>query len=426
MPRLFWKFFLITWLTMTLSTVVGVTAITVARKIAPPEGEMEKSWKTIRLLLSDTLQKEGPAAVQSLLTRIDNTAERTGPSHITLESFETNCSVISRSHDQSLIQYGNACYRITTLSYSVFKKRYIYIHFMPWITAIIAGLCSAYVLTRYLLTPVLTLRKGLRALAAGQFDVRIHDTLQKRNDEIALLTQDFDLTAGRLQQLQQSRQRLFHDISHELRSPLSRLQAVTGILQKHPQRLPDLLDRIEREIIRLDRLVGEILTLARLSTNEDHQATQWQTLDLIDLLDDIVQDAAFEGHGKDVVIAYQRQGHFVSLVNGELIYRAIENVIRNAVKYTRPGSTVRIETMVRPHSLEIAVSDEGDGVAAADLEAIFNPFTYSGNSTSSSGYGLGLAITKSAVERHGGTVRAENRATGGLTVTLTLPRDHLQ
>lgn len=127
-----------------------------------------------------------------------------------------------------------------------------------------------------------------------------------------------------------------------------------------------------------------------------------QTLDVIDLLDDIVADAAFEAEARGVAVSHDRAVSFVAEVNGELIYRAIENVVRNAVKYTADHTQVAVVSKVENDRLRIVVADEGPGVPAADLDRIFHPFSRGEAAISTGGYGLGLAITKHAIERHGG------------------------
>lgn len=168
---------------------------------------------------------------------------------------------------------------------------------LPWIATVIASTLSALWITRYLVGPVAKLRNGLSALAKGDFHTRIGGNFGKGQDEITALAMDFDVTAARLQELQEAQQRLFHDVSHELRSPLSRLQAVLGVLDKNPGRIDMIASRMGREVMRLDALVDEILTLARISSPE-HAPPERQTIDLIDLITRIVDDACFEGQDR--------------------------------------------------------------------------------------------------------------------------------
>ncbi|TIX94292.1 MAG: HAMP domain-containing protein, partial [Mesorhizobium sp.] len=291
---------------------------------------------------------------------------------------------------------------------------------VPWISALVASAVSAFWLARYLIRPVAYLRHGLSALAHGRFDVRIGDRIDGRKDEVTALAHDFDASAARLQELQEVQQRLFHDVSHELRSPLSRLQAAIGVLRQNPAKLEAMMDRMDREVERLDGLVGEILTLARLTTRSGDTATQ--TLDVMDLLNEIVDDAAFEAQARGIVVTHDGAVAFVAEVNGELIYRAFENVIRNALKYSPDNSQVSVRSEIIDEALRVTITDEGPGVPAPEADRIFQPFARGNEAAAQDGFGLGLAITKQAVEQHGGRVAASPAATGGLAVTLEIPK----
>lgn len=417
MPRLFWKFFIIVWLAMTLTTMLGVSIAWLNSPNFPRNFHLERERRIIAALLVERLQhqlgNDPTARLNNILPEFPDVLLETIPA---LTMAECAAGPDPRA---ILVPYNNQCYRVVMPPRPPWSFSNNWQFLLPWLTAVFAGLFSAFALGKYLITPVERLRKGLRALAEGHFDIRIHDAMAHRNDEIAILTKDFDISASRLQELHESRQRLFHDISHELRSPLSRLQAVTGILRKNPGRLPGLLDRMDREIERLDGLVDEVLTLARLSAVNE-SGVEKQIVDVLDLVDNIVQDAAFEASDKGVSLAFKRDGQFVTAINGELIYRAIENVIRNAIKYTANNTTVEVIATISTNHLSLCITDKGPGVPESDLESIFRPFTSSGATGPSSGYGLGLAIAKTALQRHGGDVVAANVAQGGLAVTISL------
>ncbi|MGV2196498.1 HAMP domain-containing sensor histidine kinase [Agrobacterium vitis] len=291
---------------------------------------------------------------------------------------------------------------------------------LPWIATVIASTLSALWITRYLVGPVAKLRSGLSALAKGDFHTRIGGNFGKGQDEITALAMDFDVTAARLQELQEAQQRLFHDVSHELRSPLSRLQAVLGVLDKNPGRIDMIASRMGREVMRLDALVDEILTLARISSPE-HAPPERQTIDLIDLITRIVDDACFEGQDRGVDVTYSGCDSFIATLNGELIYRAIENVVRNAVKFTTDDSTVAVTAQAFRDVLSISVTDNGPGVPACDLERIFLPFSRSEIGETAKGHGLGLAITRKALELHHGSAVASLTQEGHLLMTLKVP-----
>ena len=421
MPRLFWRFFFIVWLTITLTTMMGISLPMLGGQLPPHIRMANIQNRLIAAQMADMLQRQGLVQTQAFIDHLPRDSDVLPPQLVLAADQQLPCTEASYP-GRIVMSVDGKCY---TLGIGERKLRDNWPFLLPWLTGFVASLFSAYLLTKYLLTPMERLRHGLKALAEGHFSVRIHDQLKNRKDEIGVLTQHFDISALRLQELHEGRERLFHDVSHELRSPLSRLQAVTGILRKNPGRLPDLLDRMDHEIERLDRLVGEILALARLSSKTDEE-TPLQIIDLLDILDDIVQDATFEAQEKAVTIEFSRSGTFVAAVNGELVYRAIENVLRNAIKYTGAGTTVRIKTKVGLDGLTLCIADEGPGVREEDLESIFRPFMSSGStgsSSSTSGYGLGLAIAKTAVERHGGRVFAVNIVPHGLKVTMMFPAD---
>jgi two-component system, OmpR family, sensor kinase len=294
------------------------------------------------------------------------------------------------------------------------------------IGALLIGAVAALLLARRFMRPITTLSDGFRALSRGEFSARIGDTLGRRRDEMGRLAMDFDLMAGRLETLSDARRRLFHDVSHELRSPLARLQAAAGVLRQSPAKLGPMLARIEAEIGKLDHLVDEILTLARL----EYSGTQIlvrQRVDLVDLLAPIVADAAFEGQERGVGCSYDGPGGIEGEVDPELFHRALENVIRNAVRHTADGTQIEVRARVsadvdgsRRH-LTLTVEDRGPGVAVAEIESIFVPFQRAADTTKPGGAGLGLAIARRAMEVHGGAASAAARAGGGLVVTLSLP-----
>ncbi|MDQ0456417.1 HAMP domain-containing sensor histidine kinase [Rhizobium paknamense] len=412
MIRLFWKFFITIWLTVTLTAFVLISFAHQSDGGLPPDERMVLDMQHyLHGLVQPVLTEEGPQAVETLLERAGAEAGSV--------PFRMILSPIADCSSQSHILRGEngLCYQVKLFH---MPREFDWKIGLPWVTAALAGLASALMLTSYLFRPVAQLRRGLRALAEGRFDVRIHDGVAGRRDEIAKLTRDFDLSAARLQELHEGRQRLFHDISHELRSPLSRLQAVTGILRQNPVRLPDILDRIDREVERLDGLVGEILTLARLTASDETYRAR-QALDVIDLVESIVEDATFEGQSRRISVVFERRFAFISTVDGELIYRAIENVVRNALRHAPEGTAVVIETRLIDKTLHMTVCDEGPGVAEAELGKIFRPFHHGDNGVKA-GFGLGLAITRQAFLQHGGEVTASNRKPTGLCIGFILPR----
>jgi two-component system OmpR family sensor kinase len=287
---------------------------------------------------------------------------------------------------------------------------------------LLASLFFSAGLAWYLTRPVRHLRAAARRLAEGSLDARVMPRIGARRDEIADLGRDFDHMADRLQALVGAHKRLLHDVSHELRSPLARLHVAVELARQRPEKIAATLDRIERETRRLDDLVGEVLTLSRLEAGVDGAAEQ--QVEVGELLATVVDDARFEAEARGCRIALAAGGEMSIRGHGELLRRAFENVVRNALKYTAAGTTVEIAAQAAPSSgrVRVSVCDHGPGIPAGALDAVFEPFFHTGDTAGRGGYGLGLAIAKRAVEAHGGWIRAANRPEGGLCVEITLPR----
>jgi two-component system OmpR family sensor kinase len=290
---------------------------------------------------------------------------------------------------------------------------------LPISVAILVSLGFSAWLAWYMVRPVRTMRIALRALAHGNFDTRIGARMGGRRDALADLGRDFDRTAQRLQQQIGAQQRLLHDVSHELRSPLARLEAAIGLIRQNPDNIDSSLPRIERECQRLDTLVGEVLTLSRLESGV--QATL-QTVDLIELLDMIVEDAGFEAQMLGCTVSFNHCDHYVLNCQAELLHRSFENVIRNALRYTDKGSEVAIVASAEENGLHVSIRDHGPGVPEEALDVIFEPFKRVGTRSGPDGHGLGLAIARRAVASHGGRIWAELAEGGGLRVVIFLPR----
>lgn len=299
--------------------------------------------------------------------------------------------------------------------------------------ALLFSLIFSGALAWYLARPIRALRDGFKAVAAGKLDTRVSPQIGSRRDELADLGRDFDKTTARLQQLIQAQQRLLHDVSHELRSPLARIQAAIGLLDQSPDRAVELTGRIEQESERLDGLVGEILTLSRLNNHEDERPDQ--PFDLNDLLADLLVDARFEAEaaGKSVTLT----GEVAAPVIGdpELIQRACENLIRNAIRFSPEGQGVAIiveesdpvihdELTADPSTAQrwvsVKICDRGPGLAESELQSVLEPFAR-GRYTHADGFGLGLAIAHRAAQIHGGSLMLQNRPGGGLCAQLSWP-----
>ena len=298
--------------------------------------------------------------------------------------------------------------------------------FIPLGAAIAASLLFAFLLAWYFARPIRDLRQAFEAASHGDLAPRFHAS-GKRGDELTDLGRDFDRMTGRLRHLMDSQTRLLHDVSHELRSPLARLQAAIGLAHQQPDKMAASMQRIERESERMDKLIGELLTLSRLEAGAGSPLSE--DVGIADLLHDIMEDARYEAKARQVGIALAGDASIAdAAVTGrpELLARAVENVVRNAVKHSPDGGTVEVN-LSRLHDgkqdlLRIAVLDRGPGVASADLARIFEPFFRASHTQhSTDGHGLGLAIAQHVISAHGGRIAASLRSGGGLCVEMLLP-----
>src|SRR5215470_16524281 len=282
-------------------------------------------------------------------------------------------------------------------------------------------------LARHITAPVVQLREAAGQIADGHLSARVPPALHKRRDEIGVLGQHFDRMAERIESLVAGQQRLLSTVSHELRSPLTRLSLAAGLLRQCPrEEMPEYLDRIELETEQLDKLIAQLLTLSKIESGADAGPPKEQ-IDLSNLLQEIAVNGNFEARAKSCSVFVGPVEACITTGVVDQVRRAIENVVRNAIRYTRANSQVEIR-MCRRGSLPeatglIQVRDYGPGVPQADLEKIFLPFyrVHSENDTDSRGSGLGLAITERIILMHGGSVRATNAPDGGLLVELELP-----
>lgn len=297
-----------------------------------------------------------------------------------------------------------------------------YRNFIPLGAAIAASLLFAFLLAWYFARPIRDLRQAFEAASHGNLAPRFQAS-GKRGDELTDLGRDFDRMTGRLRNLMDSQTRLLHDVSHELRSPLARLQAAIGLAHQQPEKMAASMQRIERESERMDKLIGELLTLSRLEAGAGQAHSE--DVGIADLVHDIVDDARYEARARQLDIALAGDAATAdACVTGqpELLARAVENVVRNAIKHSPDGGTVNVELSRQTDWLRIAVLDRGPGVASADLARIFEPFFRASNTQhSTDGHGLGLAIAQHVINAHGGRIGASLRSGGGLCVEMLLP-----
>jgi two-component system sensor histidine kinase CpxA len=280
---------------------------------------------------------------------------------------------------------------------------------------------ASWWLARHLSAPIRRLQEGARALATENLHVRVSAGLEGRKDELAVLARDFDAMADQLRSNRSAATQLLRNISHELRSPLARMRVALGLARQPTADLQRQLDRLEREIERLDGLISQVLKLARLHGID--KPFEREGFDLDEVIEEVVRDANFEGAVKGCTVQLNGAANRTVHANRDLLRSAVENVLRNAVRYSPHGAPVEVTVDRSDSGLCILIRDRGPGVPENDLERIFEPFYRVAESRDrdSGGEGIGLAITSQVMRAHGGWARAGNRPGGGLEVRLNLP-----
>lgn len=290
------------------------------------------------------------------------------------------------------------------------------------IAILLSGLVC-FGLAQYLSSPIRKLQLAAKQLSLGNLDTRVSDSIGNRRDEIADLGQDFDQMATRLQSLVNNQKQLLSDISHELRSPLARMQLAVGLARKKlGSGVSTEMERIEQETERLDELVGQSLTLSRLDAGAVYAKDDF--IDIGELLESIISNCDFEATENNKKVTLSVEQSWTIEANGELLHRALENIIRNAIRYTDVNTSVNVDlTQHEKTQLKITIGDQGPGVPEDKISSLFEPFVRlsEARDRDSGGYGLGLAIAKRAIEFHQGQISASNKDGGGLLVEVILP-----
>jgi two-component system sensor histidine kinase CpxA len=293
------------------------------------------------------------------------------------------------------------------------------------ILGLVVGLLCLW-MARHLSSPVGWLRRATRRLAEGDLTARVGPPVARRRDELGDLARDFDAMAGRLETLVGSQRRLLRDVSHELRSPLARLEVALELARRQAgEAAHEPLDRIEREARRLASMIEQLLALDRLESGA-LPSDSAEDIELRDLLEDVVADARYEARRTGCTVELEAETGVRITGSHDLLRSAVENVVRNAVAYTRDGTTVEVtcrgEAGERPAAV-IEVRDHGPGVPEEDVDHLFEPFyrVAEARDRQTGGTGLGLAITARSIRIHGGSVAARNHPDGGLVVTISMP-----
>ena len=457
MKSLFWKIFVSFWLALIL--FAGLTLWVTSHYLENRRGEARSAQprnntiqyiRQARVLAQDSDIKK----LQHWLTQLDkreatpyllldrkgmDLLKRSVPLYMQQRVRRLNYKYLDDEHDDDdsehrnrkphhrpIILNGQRYYlmpdsRSITLSRVLNRPR---IMATPILLAALISAIICLLLARYLTAPIGRLRKATQKLAMGDLTQRVSPSMGKRKDEIVELANDFDYMAEQLQTLLESHKQLLRDASHELRSPLARLQVALGLArQRGGDSTNQELDRIEREAERLNDLIGQLLTLARFETNTAE--IEYSAVELTALLEQIVDDAAFEARASNRQVKIIQSMPVTIKGNSVLLSSALENVVRNAIRYTAEDTVVEVSLKdddENPGWLVIIVRDHGPGIPEKMLESVFEPFVRVGlaRDRQSGGYGLGLAIAKRAVYLHGGKMTAVNED-DGLSILICLP-----
>jgi two-component system, OmpR family, sensor histidine kinase CpxA len=295
---------------------------------------------------------------------------------------------------------------------------------LQWGVALLVSGLICYLLTRYLTAPILRLREASQQLAAGDLSIRAVGG-ERRRDELGDLVRDFNAMASRIEELVSRQRQLISDVSHELRSPLARLNVALDLGRERKGDDP-AFDHMEEDLGLLDEMIERQLTLARLDSLT--APVPMMSLDLTELVSQTVRNAGFESCKREVRVTFSAGEQYFVRGNAELLHSAIENIVRNAIRYTESGTTVEVvlESEKRSNTplVRLTVRDYGPGVSESELIPIFRPFYRVANARDrqSGGAGLGLAIADRVIRIHDGDIRAGNAEPAGLRVEVLLPR----
>ncbi len=436
MPRLFWKLFLALWTSIMVFVVVTawVNATLSRQNIPdPPEVAFARNIDKAEMMIGSALRRDGPEGAR----RIIHELPRPVRNHLYLFD-ESGREVLGRERVRRHVDGPGAHQERRRLRDRsgrdwelVLLRRTPPARFLEpgdrgiALRLLLAAVFSAgisWVLARSLARPLESLGAASRRLAEGDLAARVGPPLDARKDEFGTLARDLDAMAGRLQESQQANLRLLRDVSHELRSPLARQRVALELARgRAGEGATRELDRIELESERLETLVDQVLDLLRESSGS--APFEPENFDLAALLSDLADTVSWELPEGAPGLQLDLPESLPVNADRELVWRAVENVLRNAVLHSDPAEPIELAALARDGLLELAVRDRGPGIPEAQLGRIFDPFTRveDARDRSSGGHGLGLAIAAAAVRRHRGGIEARNRPGGGLEILMRLP-----
>lgn len=439
--RMFWKILIGFWVVFVImSQLIWLGFSLSGKRHEPPE--IVAIRRTVDLQMASAvsvLERGGPAALEDMMAgwepndrQFFTVIQHTRPAGQPSLPERLNPPSEGRIPDQIVRWVRGADNKEYELRYNIkgmredssmnmMPRKFLNIPEPMFVFAGSVGLLFSLLLAWNLTRPMRQLREGFSRVAGGDLSVRLFPMMRQRHDEISNVAEAFDAMVERLETLVRAREELLHDISHELRSPLARLQLATGLARQTPESVGSSLDRIDEEARRLDKMIGELLTLSRA---EHESIPDEQYFDLTGLVDAVVTDVRYEAQIPDVRVEFlvDNQADYTVRGNAELIRRGVENVLRNALRFSLPGQQIEVRLSAEQQWLAIRVRDQGPGVDEEKLSSIFDPFVRVNSPLMGKGYGLGLAIVRKVVLAHHGEVKATNRPDGGLELTLRLPR----
>ena len=293
-------------------------------------------------------------------------------------------------------------------------------YFLLPLFAMLAGLVAgSAALSYWMLRPLKTLRDTAGAISGENLTARIPENITDRRDAFGALGEEFNQMTERLETSIDSQKQLLRDVSHELRSPLARIQVAASLWARHCNH-PESHERIDEEICRLDSLIDKLLSLSRLQSGSKLQCEQ---LDLVQLAQQRVEDANFEFAATGRSVTLSAPPSLELFADPSLIGSAIENIVRNALRHSPVTGVVNVVLERSGGSAIIRVVDQGPGVSVEHLDRIFEPFFRADEARASGSgeHGVGLALTRAIAESHGGSIKAINLSPNGLEVRIVLP-----
>ena len=445
------KMFLSFWATVLITAIASVITFWIRSHGSPYQwhASLIEKARSSGTMAVQTFEQSGPPAAAAYLKDLEHENllnaclfDRSGQV-LAGQNCETVADMLPNLTDSENpdfgVRYGVA--RAALILKGTHRREYIFATELPgpprpgprvfhlgfalqWAVAILVSGSICYLLTRYLTTPILRLREAADQLASGDLTARASTRISPRRDELGDLVRDFDAMAVRIQDLVSRQRQLISDISHELRSPLGRLNVALDLARQRKGDDP-AFDQAEQDTALLDEMIGRLLTIAKLDISaRDIPMVQ---VDLTELLTQVARNANFESYPNEDQVKLTVEANLSVHGNPELLYSAIENVVRNAIRYTDAGTLVEIllrrdATSARSFAC-IDVRDHGPGLPDAELTNIFRPFyrVAVSRDRQSGGAGLGLAIADRVIRTHGGTIRAQNAAPNGLLIEILLP-----